>query len=162
MHVCIHALCIMFAYVLKHVNALVSVFHIYVRVYSDWFFSGLTCEIRPINNAEACKFIAGNCKAQIAVVEDQKQLDKFLKVRKLSDYLQCVCVCTCVCTCVCVCVYVGRGGLVVDHQPKGARLNFLQPRSEAPSQSQEESLVPVYTYILAHDMTSGGHDHTLA
>ena len=45
-----------------------------------FFYSGLSCGIYATNNAEACKYIAGDCKVAVAVVEDQKQLDKFLKV----------------------------------------------------------------------------------
>jgi long-chain-fatty-acid--CoA ligase ACSBG len=33
------------------------------------------------NSAEACQFIAEDSKMAIAVVEDQVQLDKFLKIR---------------------------------------------------------------------------------
>ena len=43
-------------------------------------FSGLACGVYATNSAEACKYIAEDCKVSIAVVEDQKQLDKFLKV----------------------------------------------------------------------------------
>ena len=44
------------------------------------FCRGLACGIYATSNAEACKFIAEDCKIAVAVVEDQKQLDKFLKV----------------------------------------------------------------------------------
>jgi long-chain-fatty-acid--CoA ligase ACSBG len=45
------------------------------------FAGGLSCGIYATNNAEACKYIAEDCKVAVAVVEDQKQLDKFLKIR---------------------------------------------------------------------------------
>ena len=32
------------------------------------------------NSADVCQYIANDCQANIAVVEDQKQLDKFLQV----------------------------------------------------------------------------------
>ena len=57
-------------------------------------FSGLACGIYATNNAEACTYIAEDCKVAIAVVEDQKQLDKFLKVHykylhNMSDVYAC-------------------------------------------------------------------------
>jgi long-chain-fatty-acid--CoA ligase ACSBG len=45
------------------------------------FAGGLACGIYATNNAEACKYIAEDCKVSVAVVEDQKQLDKFLEIR---------------------------------------------------------------------------------
>ena len=42
---------------------------------------GLSCGIYATNDAEACQLIAVDCRAQVAVVEDQKQLDKILLVR---------------------------------------------------------------------------------
>lgn len=44
------------------------------------FLSGVASGMYATNSAEACKFICQDCKASIAVVEDQIQLDKFLKV----------------------------------------------------------------------------------
>ena len=41
---------------------------------------GLAAGIYTTNNPEACHFVADNCKANIIVVEDQKQLDKILEV----------------------------------------------------------------------------------
>ena len=32
------------------------------------------------NSADVCQYIANDCQANIAVLEDQKQLDKFLQV----------------------------------------------------------------------------------
>ena len=54
-----------------------------------FFYSGLACGIYATNNAEACKYIAEDCKVGVAVVEDQKQLDKFLKVLYLQQQDQC-------------------------------------------------------------------------
>jgi long-chain-fatty-acid--CoA ligase ACSBG len=45
------------------------------------FAGGLSCGTYGTNNAEACKYIAEDCNVAVAVVEDQKQLDKFLKIR---------------------------------------------------------------------------------
>lgn len=45
------------------------------------FAGGLTCGIYATSSAEICKFIAKDCKVNIAVVENQIQLDKFLKIR---------------------------------------------------------------------------------
>jgi len=55
----------------------------------EWFFSDLGCVfagglatgIYPTNSAEACKYVLANCKANIVVVEDEKQLGKILQVR---------------------------------------------------------------------------------
>ena len=41
---------------------------------------GLAAGIYTTNNPEACHFVADNCKANVIVVEDQKQLDKILEV----------------------------------------------------------------------------------
>ena len=41
---------------------------------------GLAAGIYATNNAEACHFVADNCKANVIVVENQKQLDKILEV----------------------------------------------------------------------------------
>ena len=45
------------------------------------FANGVAAGIYQTNNAEACRYIAADCKANIAVVEDEKQLEKFLQVR---------------------------------------------------------------------------------
>ena len=44
------------------------------------FFSGIACGMYATNTPETCQFIAEDSKMTIAVVEDQVQLDKFLKV----------------------------------------------------------------------------------
>ena len=41
---------------------------------------GLAAGIYATNNSEACHFVADNCKANVIVVENQKQLDKILEV----------------------------------------------------------------------------------
>jgi long-chain-fatty-acid--CoA ligase ACSBG len=45
------------------------------------FAGGIACGMYATNSAEACQFIAEDSKMAIAVVEDQVQLDKFLKIR---------------------------------------------------------------------------------
>ena len=55
----------------------------------EWFFSDLGCVfagglaagIYPTNSAEACKYVLANCKANIVVVEDEKQLNKILQIK---------------------------------------------------------------------------------
>ncbi|XP_063598526.1 long-chain-fatty-acid--CoA ligase ACSBG2-like isoform X2 [Penaeus indicus] len=55
----------------------------------EWFISdlaavfagGFAAGIYTTNSPEACEHCAKNCEAQIWVVEDQKQLDKVLKIR---------------------------------------------------------------------------------
>ena len=42
--------------------------------------SGLSTGIYTTNSPEACYYILENCKANIVVVENQKQLDKILEV----------------------------------------------------------------------------------
>uniref|UniRef100_A0A6M2DNU1 long-chain-fatty-acid--CoA ligase n=1 Tax=Xenopsylla cheopis TaxID=163159 RepID=A0A6M2DNU1_XENCH len=46
------------------------------------FAGGLACGIYTTNSAEACKYCAENSRANIIVVQDQKQLEKILSVRK--------------------------------------------------------------------------------
>lgn len=45
------------------------------------FAGGFAAGIYTTNSAEACEHCAKNCNAQIWVVEDQKQLDKVLKIK---------------------------------------------------------------------------------
>ena len=47
---------------------------------------GLAFGIYETNNPEACQFAAHDCKANMLVVENQKQLDKILQVG-LIDYI---------------------------------------------------------------------------
>ena len=50
------------------------------------YYSGLPAGIYTTNNPEACQYVAHDCKANILVVENQKQLDKILQVG-LIDYI---------------------------------------------------------------------------
>ena len=43
-------------------------------------YRGLSTGIYTTNSPEACYYILENCKANIVVVENQKQLDKILEV----------------------------------------------------------------------------------
>ena len=45
------------------------------------FAGGIATGIYPTNSTEACKFIAENCRANIFVVEDEKQLEKIYSVK---------------------------------------------------------------------------------
>ena len=45
------------------------------------FAGGLATGIYPTNSAEACRYVLDNCRANIVVVEDEKQLAKILAVR---------------------------------------------------------------------------------
>uniref|UniRef100_A0A3P8WG65 Long-chain-fatty-acid--CoA ligase ACSBG2 n=1 Tax=Cynoglossus semilaevis TaxID=244447 RepID=A0A3P8WG65_CYNSE len=45
------------------------------------FAGGFAVGIYATNSAEACQYVAANCKANILVVENQKQLQKILQVR---------------------------------------------------------------------------------
>ena len=52
------------------------------------FAGGLATGIYPTNSAEACQYVLGHCRANILVVEDQKQLAKILTIRdKLPQLL---------------------------------------------------------------------------
>jgi long-chain-fatty-acid--CoA ligase ACSBG len=42
---------------------------------------GFSVGIYTTNSSDACKYIADNCKANIIVVEDDKQLEKVLKFK---------------------------------------------------------------------------------
>lgn len=61
----------------------------------EWFISdlaaifagGFAAGIYTTNSPEACEHCARNCKAQIWVVEDQKQLEKVLKIRDNLPHL---------------------------------------------------------------------------
>ena len=43
-------------------------------------YRGLPAGIYATNNSETCHFVADNCKANIIVVENKRQLDKILDV----------------------------------------------------------------------------------
>ena len=51
---------------------------------------GLSTGIYTTNTPEACHYILENCKANVVVVENQKQLDKILAVMSA-----CKCLCHC-------------------------------------------------------------------
>eukprot|EP00048_Salpingoeca_helianthica_P022118 m.16471 g.16471 ORF g.16471 m.16471 type:complete len:646 (+) comp6906_c1_seq1:1312-3249(+) len=51
------------------------------------FAGGFATGIYTTNNAEVCAFIARDCQAQFAVVEDDEQLQKFLKMRHTLPHL---------------------------------------------------------------------------
>ena len=46
--------------------------------------SGLSAGIYTTNNPEACFYVLDDCKANIAVVENQTQLEKVLQVRLID------------------------------------------------------------------------------
>uniref|UniRef100_A0A3Q3XJA5 long-chain-fatty-acid--CoA ligase n=1 Tax=Mola mola TaxID=94237 RepID=A0A3Q3XJA5_MOLML len=64
----------------------------------EWFISdigsifagGLATGIYATNSPEACQYVAANSEANILVVEDQKQLDKILKVRHQLPHLKAI------------------------------------------------------------------------
>jgi len=65
----------------------------------EWFFAdlgsvfagGLAVGIYPTNSAEACQYVLTNCRANLVVVEDGKQLSKILAVKsKLPNLLSIV------------------------------------------------------------------------
>ena len=65
---------------------------------TEWFVSslgcifagGLSCGIYATNSADMCQYIANNCKANVVVVEDDAQLQKFLKVRQNLPHLKAI------------------------------------------------------------------------
>ena len=71
----------------------------------EWFIAqmgaimagGFSVGIYTTNSSDACKYIVENCRANILVVEDEKQLEKVLKfkselscikVRRMSSYFE--------------------------------------------------------------------------
>lgn len=64
----------------------------------EWFITdlaavcanGIATGIYPTNSIEACKYITNDSKMNIVVVEDQKQLDKFLAVRGELEELKAI------------------------------------------------------------------------
>ena len=46
--------------------------------------SGLSAGIYATNGPDACHYVLEDCKSNIVVVENQKQLDKILQVRKIA------------------------------------------------------------------------------
>lgn len=58
---------------------------------SDLCCRGLATGIYTTNSAEACQYVAANSEANILVVENQKQLDKILKVRSFVVFVELKC-----------------------------------------------------------------------
>ncbi|KAM3609225.1 uncharacterized protein V6R79_011334 [Siganus canaliculatus] len=64
----------------------------------EWFFSaigaimagGIMTGIYATNSPEACHYVASDCKANIIVLENQKQLDKILQVRDQLPHLKAI------------------------------------------------------------------------
>jgi long-subunit acyl-CoA synthetase (AMP-forming) len=62
----------------------------------EWFLAdlaalyagGIPAGIYTTNSAEQCQFVAADCKASVAVVEDQEQLQKFLQIRSALPHLK--------------------------------------------------------------------------
>ncbi|XP_053181864.1 long-chain-fatty-acid--CoA ligase ACSBG2-like [Scomber japonicus] len=64
----------------------------------EWFISdigcilagGLATGIYTTNSPEACQYVAANCEANVLVVENQKQLEKILKVKDQLPLLKAI------------------------------------------------------------------------
>ncbi|KAM4745897.1 long-chain-fatty-acid--CoA ligase ACSBG2-like [Anableps anableps] len=64
----------------------------------EWFISdiggifagGLAAGIYTTNSPEACQYVAANCEANVLVVENQKQLEKILKVKHQLPHLKAI------------------------------------------------------------------------
>ena len=54
------------------------------------FAGGMAAGIYPTNSADACRYIMENCKANVLVVEDDKQLAKFLPFRDQLPHLKAI------------------------------------------------------------------------
>ncbi|XP_065884225.1 long-chain-fatty-acid--CoA ligase ACSBG2-like [Dysidea avara] len=54
------------------------------------FAGGLSTGIYTTNSPEACHYILENCKANIVVVENQKQLDKIIEIRDKLPHLKAI------------------------------------------------------------------------
>jgi long-chain-fatty-acid--CoA ligase ACSBG len=54
------------------------------------FANAIPAGIYQTNNAEACKHIATDCKANIVIVEDEKQLEKFLQFKDELTHLKAI------------------------------------------------------------------------
>ena len=52
----------------------------YFPLHVHTYYRGLAAGIYTTNGPDACHFVAHDCKANIIVVENQKQLDKILEV----------------------------------------------------------------------------------
>lgn len=64
----------------------------------EWFISdigcifagGLAAGIYTTNSPEACQYVAANCEANVLVVENQKQLEKILKIKDQLPHLKAI------------------------------------------------------------------------
>ncbi|XP_024860843.1 long-chain-fatty-acid--CoA ligase ACSBG2-like isoform X2 [Kryptolebias marmoratus] len=64
----------------------------------EWFIAdvgcvlagGLAAGIYTTNSPEACQYVAANCEANVLIVENQKQLDKILKVKDQLPHLKAI------------------------------------------------------------------------
>ena len=64
----------------------------------EWFMAqmgaimagGLSVGIYTTNTPEACRYVAHNCRANIIVVEDEKQLDKIVQVKDQLPHLKAI------------------------------------------------------------------------
>ena len=54
------------------------------------FAHGFSVGIYTTNSPEACKYIAINCRANILVVEDEKQLDKIMSIKHELPHLKAI------------------------------------------------------------------------
>jgi long-chain-fatty-acid--CoA ligase ACSBG len=54
------------------------------------FAGGLSAGIYPTNNPSACRYIMENCRANVLIVEDEKQLAKFLPFRDQLPHLRAI------------------------------------------------------------------------
>ena len=54
----------------------------YISDIAAVFANGIATGIYPTNSKEACKYIVQDCVANIVVVEDEKQLEKFLAIKE--------------------------------------------------------------------------------
>ena len=62
----------------------------YIADIAAVFANGIATGIYPTNSKEACKYIVQDCKANIAVVEDGKQLEKFLAIKNECPELKAI------------------------------------------------------------------------
>lgn len=65
-----------------HARNAVDSAELFILIASDLCHRGLAAGIYTTNSPEACHYVASNCDANILVVENQKQLDKILQVRR--------------------------------------------------------------------------------
>ena len=56
---------------------------IITKSFAPLLYSGLSCGLYTTNSADICQYIASDCQANVVVVENDMQLQKFLKVHKI-------------------------------------------------------------------------------